>query len=399
MVKKHQYKSGKVVWFYEFDAPGSTRANRVRIREFGFPTRTEALAAEEARRADERRKAAALAAGASFTDLPKTLRALLDDFFTDSEPRLAPTTLDGYRRKATLLSPEILDLPIAQITPLHLDREWRRLLDSGGRHRKTKAARPLSAKTVRHVAGVVSSALARAVKWRLIPSNPASESEPPVPQEHMAAALTPQQVELLIAAATPWPMATFLTIAAATGARRGELLALRWSDIQEGHILVARAMSQVQGDLFLGKTKNRKSRAIVLPPSAVAALEKHRAEQNAFRKQFGPDYQPGDLVFCRPDGSPLKPDSVSSAISALFTRLRLPKPKGAALHLLRHTHTSQLLAAGADLTAVSKRLGHSSPLMTAKVYAHVIPGRDREAAERWERFQVESKEQQKGKVQ
>lgn len=90
-------------------------------------------------------------------------------------------------------------------------------------------------------------------------------------------------------------------------------------------------------------------------------------------------------MFATPEGEPLRPDSVSSAVSALFKRLKLPK--GASLHSLRHTHGSHLLAAGVPLTDVSKRLGHANPNITATVYAHALPGRDREAARKWEEFQ------------
>jgi integrase len=117
-------------------------------------------------------------------------------------------------------------------------------------------------------------------------------------------------------------------------------------------------------------------------------LESHRQQQEVFRQQFGTDYRTDlDLIFANPDGTPLRPDSISSSVSALFKRLKLPKPKGTSLHLLRHSHGSHLLASGMELTAVSERLGHSSPFVTATVYSHAIKGRDREAARKWEEFQ------------
>jgi integrase len=93
------------------------------------------------------------------------------------------------------------------------------------------------------------------------------------------------------------------------------------------------------------------------------------------------------LIFANPDGTPLKPDSISASVSALFKRLKIPKPKGAALHVLRHSHTSHLLASGVPLPAVSARLGHSSIRTTQEIYAHMIRGQDDEAARKWEEFQ------------
>ena len=105
-------------------------------------------------------------------------------------------------------------------------------------------------------------------------------------------------------------------------------------------------------------------------------------------EKFGPTYRSDlDLVFCNPDGTPFHPDSFSAAISNLFRWLKIVKPKGAALHLLRHTHGSEMLAAGVDIVTVAARLGHSSPSTTANVYAHALQGRDVEAVKRLELFQ------------
>ena len=85
-----------------------------------------------------------------------------------------------------------------------------------------------------------------------------------------------------------------------------------------------------------------------------------------------------DLIFANPDGTLLKPDSISSSVSLLFRRLKIKKPKGVALRLFRHPHGSHLLAAGMELPAISERLGHSSVIVTATVYSHRLTGRDKE---------------------
>lgn len=123
-----------------------------------------------------------------------------------------------------------------------------------------------------------------------------------------------------------------------------------------------------------------------VPASALAALDAHRRRQDEFREQFGPDYRANlDLIFANPDGTPLRPNSVSSVVSLLFRRLGLPK--GASLHSLRRSHGSHLLADGVPRPVVSERLGHSSVRTTAEVYAHAIRGQDDEAALRWDEFQ------------
>ena len=119
------------------------------------------------------------------------------------------------------------------------------------------------------------------------------------------------------------------------------------SDIVDGCATIARSLTQTREGLSFKCTKTEKPRVVVLPPSAITALAAHRQQQDEFRRQFDGGYRTDlDLVFANPDGTPLKPDSISASVSALFKRLKIPKPKGAALHLLRHSHTSVLLAEG-----------------------------------------------------
>jgi integrase len=378
-VFKRKYGSGRAVWRYMFSAPGSTAQERRLVAESGFASKREAGDAEANRRAQELQKYELAKAGATTvaTALPTTFAMLLQEFFRQhAEEKLAPKTVERYRELAASLAPELLAMPLGEITALHLNREWSRLLKSGGHHRKTKQARPLSAKTVRHVAGLVSSAFARAEKWGLVTANPVTHSEPPVPKKHRGIALTPAPQFLVFASATgPWCMSTFLEVAAATGARRGEVLALRWSDIQDGRAIITRSLTQTRLVLEFKGTKTERPRDVKVPASALAALDAHRRRQNEFREQFGPDYRADlDLIFANPDGTPLRPNSVSSVVSLLFRRLGLPK--GASLHSLRHSHGSHLVADGVPLPVVSERLGHSSIRTTAEVCAHALRGQD-----------------------
>ena len=394
-VFKRKYRRGKAVWCFVIDAPGSTPQKRRQIKESGFATKAAAERAEAERRLTEEQKYELEQAGLPDVPLPSTLADLLRDFFAEhAEKKLARKTIERYREQADYLSADLVAMPVAEIKPLHLAKEWNRLLESGGRVRTSGAPRPLAAKTVRNIAGVLSSAFARGIKWGVVPSNPVSQSEPPVPRRRSGMALSPAQQKLLIDSATGcWCLPVFLELSAATGARRGEVLALRWSDIEDGAVSISRSLSQTRAGLAFKETKNQSSRFVALPNSAVKALADHRKAQRALLEQFGSTYRTElDLIFAEPDGAPLKPNSISSAVSALFKRLKIPKPKGASLHLFRHSHGSHLLAAGMELPAVSERLGHSSVMVTATVYSHRLTGRDKEAANRWDEFQ-KSKEQ------
>ena len=129
--------------------------------------------------------------------------------------------------------------------------------------------------------------------------------------------------------------------------------------------MIGHSLSQVGQQVFLKEPKNKKFREITIPASALKKLQAHRKKQQPQRELFGDSYQ-GDFIFCNPDGSPLKLDTVSASASLL-------------------------LAAGVLLTDVSKRLGHVNPHVTATVYAHALSGRDDLAATAWEKFQKDSK--------
>lgn len=386
-VYKREYRSGKISWSYVFDAPDSTRAARRQIRATHFATKKEAADAEAKRRIQAQEDYEASLRGAA-SSVPTTLRDLIEEFCKEhADKNLAAKTVERYRDTVSYISDELLSMPIRNITPLHFTREWNRLREKGGRHRKTKAARPLSGKSVRNIAGVISSAFSRAIRWGLATANPVTHSDLPRARPKEGLAFTPaQQVLLLDAAEAHWALPMILELCAATGARRGEVMAMCWSDVYDGKIRISRSLTQTKAGLDFKTPKNGRTRIVALPQSASAALDRHREKQETYRTQFGPDYRADlDLIVANPDGTPLRPDSISATVSALFRRLKFPK--GASLHSLRHTHGSHLLAAGMELTAVSARLGHSSTYVTATVYSHVLAGRDEEAARIWEQFQ------------
>jgi integrase len=382
-VYKRKYRSGKAVWYYQFATLGSTREHRNLVTRSGFTTKQQATAAEAVRRAKEMvRQAATLGVAAP---MPTTLATLLAEFMRQhAQENLAPKTVERYSEMVAYIAPELLAMNMTEITPLHLSREWSRLLKSGGHTRKNKAPRAMKPKTVRNIAGLVSSAFARAIKWGLATTNPVTHSDLPRVRKRVGIALLPSEQDRLAKCATgPWCLPAFLDISAATGARRGEILALRWVDVKGMIILIDRSLCQTRAGLVFKSTKTEEPRKVELPPSAVACLEAHRLRQDEFRRQFGPDYQTElDLIFANPDGSPLMPNSISSTVSRLCRRMGLPK--GASLHVLRHTHASLLLADGVDLATVSARLGHSSVRTTADIYSHAIRGKDHAAAQSWD---------------
>jgi integrase len=378
-VSKYKYDSGRVVWRYQFTL-GATRKDQKLIQQMGFATKQEAMAAEATRRAEEQTRRAAT--GGVAAALPTTLAMLLAEFMKQyAEENLAPKTVERYHEMAAYLAPELLAMNMTEITPLHCSREWARLLKCGGHTRKAKTPRAMKPKTVRNIAGLVSSAYLRAIKWGLATVNPVTHSDLPRLKKRAGLALLPAEQDLLTACSLgPWCLQTFLEMCVATGCRRGEVLALRWSDIRNNKVFVDRSLCQTRDGLVYKTTKTEEPRDIALPPGTAGVLEAHRLRQDQFRLQFGPDYRADlDLIFANPDGTELKPDSISATVSRICRRLGLPK--GSSLHTVRHSHASILLEKGVALTTVSERMGHSSVRTTADIYSHALRGKDEEAAE------------------
>ena len=163
--------------------------------------------------------------------------------------------------------------------------------------------------------------------------------------------------------------------------RRGEMLALRWRDVDldAAELQVQQSLEETNSGLRFKAPKTKFGRrTISLPASIVKELRAHRVTQNEERLALGLGKDaPEALVFRRADGSPMLPDSVSSEWRRAVVALKLPK---VSLHALRHTHASQLIASGMDVLTISRRLGHGAPSITLDVYSHLFKPTDRGAA-------------------
>ncbi len=171
-------------------------------------------------------------------------------------------------------------------------------------------------------------------------------------------------------------------LAATTGVRRGELLGLRWADVdlERATVRIVRAYVRGAGGLHYGEPKTASGRRMIaLDPVTVGVVRSHRARQAEERLAWGAGYQDGDLLFARENGTPLDPDSVTGFFERIVRELRLPRIR---LHDLRHTHATLALSAGIHPKVVQERLGHSSIAMTLDLYSHSIPAMQADAADR-----------------
>ncbi|MCE5254907.1 MAG: tyrosine-type recombinase/integrase, partial [Actinomycetia bacterium] len=288
---------------------------------------------------------------------------------------VAPQTYRRYRQIVENdLIPDLGRIRLADLTPLQIQGFLAR---SQGRKCKNRE-RDLSPRTVLHYHRLLRRALHQAVRWGLLARNPADLVDPPRVTPVEMKALDEDGLVALLGVVRDTKLHLPTLLAAVTGMRRGELLALRWSDLdlETGECRVVRALQETpEGVGFKAPKTARGRRVVLLPRLAVSALKAHRTAQNEERLRKGAEYQDGDLILARADGSPWPPSQFSSEFA------RLVKKRGirCRFHDLRHTHASQLLKAGVPVKVVSERLGHSTTSITMDIYAHTLPNMQAEA--------------------
>jgi len=304
-----------------------------------------------------------------------TMKQIIEDYFQrcDLEGR-SPTTMHEYRRIAEkVVYPAVGNLPVSKLTHRRLNDLYGTLVDKGNKPT-----------TVRRVHALISASLNHAEKTGGVEHNVARLASPPRVRPAQVEAPTPEQVrDILRAAEKQNPaMATLLLLAALTGARRGELCAIRWSDIDRKTktLAIERSVYQIPtGGWGEKDTKSHAARRIGLDPVALEALQRHRARALTVAGEAGVELADDGFVFSvSPAGSePMAPDQVTR----LAAKLAKAGGVDTHLHTLRHFAATQGIAAGFDAVTVSQRLGHADPSITLKVYSHAIEQRDRDLAE------------------
>jgi integrase len=277
------------------------------------------------------------------------------------------------------VAPRIGHRTLQQLTPAILNDLYAELMESG---RKNGRGGGLSAKTVRYVHATVHKVLADAVDAGLLSINPADRARPPKPRvapQNEMRCWDAEQLAKFLAHVEGHRLQAAFHLAAMTGMRRGEVLGLRWQDVdfESGRLAVRHTLVSVAYQLRESTPKTHQARVVDLDSGTLDHLRMHRTRLEAERVAWGAGYQENDLVFRREDASPVHPDSFTQTFNAEVRRSGLPRIR---LHDLRHSHATIALRAGVPVKVISERLGHENPAFTLKQYAHVIPGMQAEAA-------------------
>ena len=277
-----------------------------------------------------------------------------------------PSTVSSYQNSLRLhVAPYVGEIHLQALTARDLDRLYRRLLEEG---RRTPGGGPLSKRTVRYVHTILSAALKDAVNKGLLPRNPAQAASPPSAASTKAPEMAwwrPEELKAFLAFVADDELATLIRVAAMTGMRRGEVVGLRWIDVDlpAGRLTVRRQLASVNYQVRWDSPKSEKGRRTIdLDGETLSALEQVRAAPALEANELG-------LVFPRADGMPRHPEQVSTTFDRLVARSGQPRIR---MHDLRHTHAAHLIAAGVDPLTISRRLGHASVSFTLDRYGHLM---------------------------
>jgi integrase len=357
-------------WYVQVDVPADPDGKRRRRSVGGFRTKREAKAAE----AEALRR---IRDGVFVEPSRLTVGAYLTELWLPSmASQVRATTLGGYRHNVrAYIVPRLGDIPLQQLSTARVGALYGELVTSGG-----QKGRPLSPRTVRYVHTTLRRALRDAVADGLVVRNVAAQARPPRARRVEMHTWTAAELGAFLASVHEDRLYAAWLLLATLGLRRGELLGLRWSDVDltSGRIAIRNTLVMVDGKPAMAEPKTAKGRrSLTLAPQVLEAVRGHRARQAAERLSWGPDYIDSGLVVTTEDGRPLHPESLSGLFVRQAKRAGLSPIR---LHDLRHSVASILLAQGVHPKVVSEQLGHATIALTLDTYSHVIPSLQEEAA-------------------
>ena len=304
-----------------------------------------------------------------------TTEAYLKEWLTGLPSTVSPRTCQLYEYICRIhLIPAFGSMPLSQLRSQRIQALYASKLEQG-----------LSPRTVQLLHVCLHKSLSVAVKTGILIHSPMDGVDTPKVERHEMKTMTEADISLFLNEARKGEYCSLFFTYLFTGLRRSEGLSLRWSDVDLlGCQLSVNKTMQVMNKTVTFKAPKTSSsrRQIALTPSTCVVLRLHREAQDVVRQRTGlPPVTDNDLVFCQYDGSPLLPDSITHAWIKLTRRCGLD---GVRLHDARHTHASLMLKGGVSPKVIQEKLGHSSFSTTMNLYAHVSPGMQKEAANRFD---------------
>jgi integrase len=303
---------------------------------------------------------------------------LEDEWLPAIRTTIRPTTHEHYTSNVRAhIVPRLGGLVLQDLSPAQLNRFYGDLLVDGRRQGKGG----LSPKSVRHIHTLIRKALHDATRWGIVSRNVADLADPPKPSVVEMKVWEPEQIRAFLSCVDGDRLYALWHLMATTGMRRGEVVGLRWGDVDlsGGRLSIVRAVVSVEAKAAVSEPKTKRGRrSIALDQATVDVLRRHRAAQAAEKLAWGEAYEDHDLVSAWENGRPIHPHRISTWFERTSRETGLPRIR---LHDLRHSYATAALKAGVPAKVVSERLGHANVTITLDTYSHVLPGMDESAAE------------------
>jgi integrase len=319
--------------------------------------------------------------GMLITAKAETVEAYLRYWLEIHSAKIKETTRINYRTQINACVPHIGAITLTKLTSAHLQKMYALLTGTQ------------KSSTVHILHTVLKVAFKYAVRWKRLARNPCDEVDAPAVQHEERPFLNANQCKILLTAAQGTDIECFLAMALTTGMRRGEMLGLRWADIEmeQKYLSVQRTASYINSTTTGGKytvvetsTKTKASkRSIRLTDFLIAVLKGHKKKQNEIRLQAGQEWAGKDLVFCGNQGKHFSVRTVAAHYTKLLQENDLPPLH---IHDLRHSAATLLASMGIPAKVIQEILGHSSVTVTQNLYGHVIEGMQEEAMQKMDNF-------------
>lgn len=354
-------KEGKS-WYYVFSLDNDANGKRKQKKKRGFKTKKEAQKALAEAIND-------LNKGTYIEPSNTKYKNYLDQWFNTKQNTIGIQTAKVYKDYIkNRIIPALGNFTLSKLSTIQIQSFINNMCEEG-----------LSSSTVKKVYEIIRNSLEHAVDFELIPKNVASKVKLPKANKKEMNVWDEKEVNKFLKVAKADPAYIVFYLALTTGMRQGEILGLRWKDVdfEKGLINIKQTLSH-DGKIFISGAKTKSSlRTINLPLSAIIVLKARKLTVSKEKLSLGPIYQDLDLVTCTQHGTPFNPANIRRTFKRIIKFADVPEIR---FHDLRHTHATLLLSKGINVKVISERLGHSNIKVTLDTYSHVLPSMQAEVA-------------------
>lgn len=363
-IHKYKTKNGRDKWFYMLDLGKDEKGKRKQKKKSGFKSEREAKKALTLAQADVYK-------GTYLEPSKMPFRQYLDEWFNTKKKSISRQTIDVYRLYLDkYIIPFLGDITLTDLKTIHINKFINNMHD-----------RDYSASTIKKAMNIIKNALEHAIDTELINKNIAKKATLPKENKVEITVWNEEEVNSFLKVAKQHRHYPIFYLALTTGMRQGEILGLRWRDIDfyNHSLTINQVLSHDGKEMIKGAKTKTSNRTIDLSDSTIKILKTHK-KIIIQEKLNSIGYQDFDLVFCTPIGTPVHPSNLRNrTFNKLIEKAKIPKIR---FHDLRHTHATLLLSKGVNIKVISERLGHSNIRITLDTYSHMLPTMQKDAIEK-----------------